>query len=112
VLDEEAEKLKARRANAPPVVVEGHTDSTGDPAYNQDLAERRAEVVRDYLVSHGVNGTKVTVESAGPDKPAADNDTPEGRAENRRVEIEVAPSGATPVTAPLTPRILVPEPSP
>jgi outer membrane protein OmpA-like peptidoglycan-associated protein len=96
VLDQEAAALKERPASAAPVVVEGHTDSIGDPAYNQDLGERRARAVRDYLVSQGVNDAAVTVETAGADLPVADNATAEGRAKNRRVEIEVAPKEETP----------------
>jgi outer membrane protein OmpA-like peptidoglycan-associated protein len=105
VLEQEAEVLKDLPASAGKVVVEGHTDSVGDPAYNQDLAERRAETVRDYLISHGVEGATVKVESAGSDLPVADNATAEGRAKNRRVEIQVepAPKPVPVATPPATP---------
>jgi outer membrane protein OmpA-like peptidoglycan-associated protein len=105
VLEQEAEVLKDLPASAGKVVVEGHTDSVGDPAYNQDLAERRAETVRDYLISHGVEGATVKIESAGSDLPVADNATAEGRAKNRRVEIQVepAPKPAPVATPPATP---------
>lgn len=76
------------------IVVEGHTDSQGAPAYNQDLSQRRAQAVRDYLVAHGIAADRVTAQGFGLTKPIADNATPEGRANNRRVEIVVQP-GAT-----------------
>ncbi|MFZ5501955.1 MAG: OmpA family protein [Pseudomonadota bacterium] len=65
----------------------GHTDSIGDEAYNQTLSERRAESVKGYLVSHGVDGSRVMVKGYGETQPVADNKTSEGRAQNRRVEI-------------------------
>jgi outer membrane protein OmpA-like peptidoglycan-associated protein len=71
------------------IVVEGHTDSQGLPAYNQDLSQRRAESVRDYLVSRGMAADRVTAQGFGLTRPIADNTTPEGRANNRRVEIVV-----------------------
>lgn len=69
------------------VSVEGHTDSVGSDAYNQKLSERRAKAVRDYLVSQGVSASRITVVGWGEAKPVASNDTAEGRAENRRVEV-------------------------
>jgi outer membrane protein OmpA-like peptidoglycan-associated protein len=93
VLDQKAAAIKSQPAGASEVIVEGHTDSIGDPAYNQDLAERRARAVKEYLVSDGVSASKVTVEAKGPEQPAADNATATGRAQNRRVEIEVLPAG-------------------
>ncbi len=69
------------------VSVEGHTDSIGSDAYNQKLSLRRAETVRDYLVSQGIDAARITVKGWGKTKPIADNKTAEGRAENRRVEI-------------------------
>lgn len=68
---------------------EGHTDSVGSDAYNQALGQRRADAVRQYLVDQGIDGSRVTAVSFGESRPAADNSTPEGRAENRRVEIIV-----------------------
>lgn len=68
---------------------EGHTDSVGSDAYNQTLGQRRADAVRDYLVEQGIEGSRVSAVSFGESRPAADNSTPEGRAENRRVEIIV-----------------------
>ena len=69
------------------VSVEGHTDSVGSVAYNQTLSERRATTVRDYLVSQGIDASRITTRGFGKSKPIASNDTAEGRAENRRVEI-------------------------
>ena len=69
------------------VSVEGHTDSIGSEAYNQKLSERRAKAVRDYLVSQGIDASRITTRGFGKSKPVASNDTAEGRAENRRVEI-------------------------
>ena len=71
------------------VVAVGHTDSTGPAAYNQALSLRRAESVKAYLVSKGVEANRIYVEGKGETQPVADNRTREGRAQNRRVEIEV-----------------------
>jgi|SRR6188768_3577539 len=74
------------------IVVEGHTDSQGAAAYNQDLSQRRAQAVRDYLVSRGIASDRVTAQGFGPTRSVADNKSPEGRADNRRVEIVIQPS--------------------
>ncbi len=66
-------------------VIEGHTDSNGSDEYNQDLSERRAKTVRDYLVSKGVAPSRLTSQGFGETQPLADNTTAEGRAQNRRV---------------------------
>jgi outer membrane protein OmpA-like peptidoglycan-associated protein len=71
------------------MVVEGYTDSQGSAASNQDLSQRRAKAVRDYLVSRGIAGDRITSEGFGPGRPVADNASAEGRANNRRVEIVV-----------------------
>ena len=71
--------------------VYGHTDSTGSDAYNQTLSENRARVVADYLVSKGVNQARIRSTGFGKTQPVATNDTPEGRAANRRVEIKIVP---------------------
>ena len=73
------------------IVVEGHTDSQGKESFNLDLSQRRAQAVRDYLVSHGVPGDRITAQGLGFKQPVADNKTAEGRANNRRVEIVVQP---------------------
>lgn len=76
------------------IVIEGHTDSQGQPGYNQELSQRRAEAVRTYLVSRGIAADRVTAQGFGPTRSIADNNSPEGRANNRRVEIVVQPSVA------------------
>jgi OOP family OmpA-OmpF porin len=68
--------------------VEGHTDSTGDEAYNQGLSERRAQAVADYLQGKGVAVGRLTAVGFGETQPAADNGTREGRAQNRRVVLK------------------------
>lgn len=77
------------------LVVEGHTDSQGGATYNQDLSQRRAQVVRDYLVSRGIAADRITAQGFGPTRSIADNNSAEGRANNRRVEIVVQPSKPT-----------------
>jgi len=68
-------------------LIEGHTDSTGDAAHNMDLSKRRAEAVKSVLVSQfGIDGARLTTAGLGSTKPVASNNTPTGRAENRRVE--------------------------
>jgi len=69
--------------------VEGFTDSVGSDSYNQRLSIRRSEAVKSYLVSKGVEKNRVYTEGKGEKQPVADNKTAEGRAKNRRVEIEV-----------------------
>lgn len=72
--------------------VEGYTDSQGGEAYNTDLSQHRADAVRGFLVSHGVAPDRITAQGFGMSRPVADNMSPEGRADNRRVEIIVQPS--------------------
>lgn len=69
--------------------IKGHTDSTGPEAYNQSLSERRAQSVKDYLVTQGVTSSMVSTEGYGENQPIATNNTAEGRQANRRVEFEV-----------------------
>jgi hypothetical protein len=69
------------------VVIEGHTDNTGDTAYNRDLSERRARAVARYLVLSGIDGRRLTVRGRGQASPVASNATEDGRSQNRRVEI-------------------------
>jgi len=67
----------------------GHTDSTGSAAYDEQLSLWRAEAVREILASRGVEGRQMLAEGAGAADPIADNSTPEGRAQNRRVELRI-----------------------
>ena len=78
------------------IVVEGHTDSQGEASYNQDLSQRRAQSVRDYLVSRGIAADRITAQGFGLTRPIADNASAEGRANNRRVEIVVLPAVSSP----------------
>ena len=89
VLDKVAETLKEYDKSV--VEVAGHTDSVGSDAYNQTLSERRANSVADYLSGHGMTRTRMVTIGAGEGHPVASNDTEEGRAENRRVEITIVP---------------------
>jgi outer membrane protein OmpA-like peptidoglycan-associated protein len=70
--------------------VEGHTDSIGTDEYNRKLSEQRAEAVRDYLVQQGIKADAITASGFGKSEPVATNDTPEGRQQNRRVELVVS----------------------
>jgi OOP family OmpA-OmpF porin len=83
------EKAKAELSSADKVRIVGYTDSTGTAERNAQLSKQRAEVVRDYLVSIGVDAAKVDAVGAAASNPIADNSTKEGQAMNRRVEIEV-----------------------
>jgi outer membrane protein OmpA-like peptidoglycan-associated protein len=74
------------------ITVEGHTDSQGQRQYNMDLAQKRADAVRDQIVARGVAADRIKTVGVGPDRPIADNKSPEGRANNRRVEIIVQPT--------------------
>ena len=80
---------KTKGVNLEVVIAIGHADSIGSDAYNQRLSVRRAESVKAYLVSKGIEANRVYTEGKGEKQPVADNKTKEGRAKNRRVEIEV-----------------------
>lgn len=69
------------------ITIEGHTDSQGSNSLNERLSEKRAESVKDYLVSRGIDSSRVRTVGFGEERPIASNDSPEGRAMNRRVEI-------------------------
>ena len=86
-LDDLVGKVKA--INLEVIVAVGHTDSKGNDASNQKLSVRRAEAVKAYLVSKGIEKNRVYTEGKGSKQPVADNKTVEGRAKNNRVEIEV-----------------------
>ena len=80
---------KIQGINLEVIIAVGHTDAVGTDAYNQRLSVRRAESVKAYLVSKGIEKNRVYTEGKGEKQPVADNKTAEGRAKNRRVEIEV-----------------------
>jgi OOP family OmpA-OmpF porin len=86
-LSDLVDKMKA--INVEVVIAVGHTDSVGTDAYNQRLSMRRAEAVKNFLVSKGVERNRIYTEGKGEKSPVADNRTREGRAKNRRVEVEV-----------------------
>lgn len=87
VLNEAVNVLKDEGTVA--VIVAGHTDSIGTDAYNMKLSGRRANAVRDYLIKHGIPAKRIRVEAFGESKPVASNDTADGRAQNRRVELNL-----------------------
>jgi outer membrane protein OmpA-like peptidoglycan-associated protein len=70
--------------------IEGHTDSTGSPSFNQRLSESRADSVFDFLVTQGIRSSRIETAGYGMERPIADNATAEGRSKNRRVEIIIA----------------------
>ena len=80
---------KVKGINLEVIIAVGHTDSVGSDAYNQKLSVKRSEAVKAYLVSKGIEKNRVYTEGKGEKQPVADNKTGEGRAKNRRVEIEV-----------------------
>jgi OmpA-OmpF porin, OOP family len=80
---------KTKGVNLEVIIAVGHTDSVGGDAYNQKLSIARSEAVKAYLVSKGVEKNRVYTEGKGEKSPVADNKTSEGRAKNRRVEVEV-----------------------
>jgi OOP family OmpA-OmpF porin len=86
-LDDLVEKTKG--INLEVIIAVGHTDAIGSDGYNQRLSVRRSDAVKNYLVSKGVERNRVYTEGKGEKQPVADNKTSEGRAKNRRVEIEV-----------------------
>ena len=89
-LDDLVGKLKA--VNLEVIIAIGHTDSIGSDAYNKKLSLRRSDAVKAYLVSKGIEANRIYTEGKGESQPIADNKTKEGRAKNRRVEIEVVGS--------------------
>jgi len=86
---------KTKEINLEVIIAVGHTDSIGGDAYNDKLSVKRAESIKTYLTSKGVEANRVYTEGKGKKQPVADNKTAEGRAKNRRVEIEVVGTRAT-----------------
>ena len=93
-LDQVANALLAVRERY--LLVEGHTDSQGSDSYNQNLSQRRADAVRDYIVQRGYPADHIQARGKGEYSPIADNASPEGRANNRRVEIVIERDSYTP----------------
>ena len=91
-LDKIAADLKKIKLEV--IIAVGNTDSVGTDAYNMALGQRRAQSVKAYLVSKGVDGSRIYTESKGKSNPVASNATAEGRAKNRRTDIEVVGSAA------------------
>ena len=86
-LDDLADKVKG--LNLEVVIAVGHTDSVGSDAYNDKLSVKRSEAVKAYLADKGIDASKIYTEGKGEKQPVADNKSADGRAKNRRVEIEV-----------------------
>ncbi|MDZ7889692.1 MAG: OmpA family protein [Pseudomonas sp.] len=80
-----------KQFNQNTIEIVGFTDSTGSRQYNMDLSQRRAQSVATYLTAQGVDGTRLSTRGAGPDQPIASNATADGRAQNRRVEVNLRP---------------------
>lgn len=91
-LDQLADALRSDPTAS--ITIEGHTDSTGSREHNMDLSTRRMDSVRAYLVTHGVDPSKISGRGLGPDYPVASNETESGRQQNRRVEVIVNSSVA------------------
>lgn len=86
---------KVKGINLEVIIAVGHADATGPDAYNQKLSVKRSEAVKAYLVSMGIEKNRIYTEGKGELQPVADNKTREGRAKNRRVEIEVVGTRAS-----------------
>lgn len=93
-----AEALQGGTADSK-VVIEGYTDSVGTDANNKDLSQKRAEAVRTFLISRGVEGGRMKAVGRGEESPVADNNTAEGRANNRRVELVIEKSPQSSATS-------------
>lgn len=79
------------------IEIVGYTDSTGSREHNMALSQRRAQSVTSYLTAQGIDGSRLSSRGAGPDNPIADNASAEGRAQNRRVEVNLKPLPGQPV---------------
>ena len=74
------------------IQVNGYTDSTGKDAHNQESSQRRANAVAQYLIGQGVSSSRIIANGFGSSNPIASNSTPDGRLQNRRVEIKILPA--------------------
>jgi outer membrane protein OmpA-like peptidoglycan-associated protein len=83
--------LVLKEYNKTVIEVAGHTDSTGSDSYNQQLSERRASSVANYLVGQGITQQRLMTVGAGEAHPVASNDSEAGRSQNRRVEMTIVP---------------------
>jgi outer membrane protein OmpA-like peptidoglycan-associated protein len=88
LLDEVAKTIQAH-PELVKIRIEGHTDKKAGTGYNQKLSERRAASVRAYLIEQGIDGGRLEAKGFGESRPIADNSTPEGREQNRRVELHI-----------------------
>lgn len=88
-LTKAAATLKGSETN---IIIQGHTDSTGSDAVNQPLSQKRADHVRDFLVTSGIPASRMTAIGYGSTRPAVPNDTEANRALNRRVQLEISPN--------------------
>lgn len=80
-----------KKFNQTLIDINGHTDSTGSLAHNQQLSDQRAQSVANYLFGQGLDQRRVSAIGFGPSQPVASNATPDGRAQNRRVEVQISP---------------------
>ena len=97
-LDQVAEALK-QQSDDTPLVIEGHTDSRGSDATNDRLSQERAQAVASYIATRGIDPSRVQAVGRGESQPIASNDTTDGRASNRRVEIVVGGRSSEPATS-------------
>lgn len=91
-LSELAGKVKSQK-DLDEVVITGYADAMGPEPYNEVLSKKRAESVKDFLLQQGVVSKRVVIQAMGEEKPVASNDTAEGRAQNRRVEVSITATG-------------------
>jgi len=90
IAEDQLERALNAMKNYPELEVEisGHTDSRGGRNWNMELSQKRADSVKDWFVSKGISGSRITTVGYGPDQPVAPNDTEEGRYENRRIDFK------------------------
>ena len=71
------------------IIVAGHTDNVGDSGFNRELSQKRAEAVKAYMIGRGIDSSRLTARGYGDSQPSTSNETSEGRAKNRRVELRI-----------------------